>query len=190
MLDHIRKTHTYLARCRTEQEEPREEFVNAICCLFSYGQLASKPVFAANLCVEYLTLALLFIGEMAQQAESRSQVKYGDYFAQLKARILEEVMPFSQNDTSPELRAYYQGQGDAAFFSRLRDFLSQRVSQHASSCQTELSQVQSESVRIRGAAQQRKMELMRQQIQVSSEVQHRLQQEFQEIFAKAKSVIF
>ena len=66
LLDHIRKTHTYLARCRTKQEEPREEFVNAICCLFSYGQLASKPVFAANLCVEYLTLALLFIGEMAQ----------------------------------------------------------------------------------------------------------------------------
>lgn len=66
LLDHIRKTHVYFSKCQGDgrDEMPREEFVNAICCLFSYGQLASKPAFASNLCVEYLTLALLYIGDL------------------------------------------------------------------------------------------------------------------------------
>mmetsp|Transcript_20366 Transcript_20366/g.27537 ORF Transcript_20366/g.27537 Transcript_20366/m.27537 type:complete len:107 (-) Transcript_20366:507-827(-) len=72
LLDHIRKTYAYLESCRAEKVEPREEFVNAICCLFSYGQLASKPSFAANLCVEYLTLALLCTWELARHNSGRS----------------------------------------------------------------------------------------------------------------------
>jgi len=77
-------------------------------------------------------------------------VKYADYFKQLQTRILEEVMPFPQNDTSPELRAYYQGQGDAAFFLRLRDFLTQRVSAHLSTSARELAWVhEAEAVALR-----------------------------------------
>jgi len=40
LLDHIRKTHVYFSKCQEvdgREELPREEFVNAICCLFSYG---------------------------------------------------------------------------------------------------------------------------------------------------------
>ena len=56
-------------------------------------------------------------------------------------------MCFAQNDTSPELRAFYQGQGDAAFFSRLRDYLSQRVSPHLEKCR-QVQEALQEEVRI------------------------------------------
>ena len=86
--------------------EPKEVFINAICSLFSYGQLASKTIFTQNFGVEYLTLVLLIVSEFEQENKAS---KFSVYARELKTRIKKEVMQFSQNDTSPELRAYFEG---------------------------------------------------------------------------------
>ncbi len=67
---------------------------------------------------------LLIVAELKETSQSKATKQYANCVINLKTRIKEEVMCFAQNDTSPELRAFYQGQGDAAFFSRLRDYLS------------------------------------------------------------------
>ena len=46
--------------------KPNKVFIRAICSLFSYGQLASKTIFAENFGVEYLTLVLLELSELSK----------------------------------------------------------------------------------------------------------------------------
>ena len=82
-------------------------FIKATCSLFSYGQLASKTIFAENFGVEYLTLVLLIVSEFEQLYTKI--IKFSAYARELRTRIKEEVMQFCQNDTSPELKAYFEG---------------------------------------------------------------------------------
>lgn len=158
LVDQLRKTYTHI--CDGMRgiggKELNEVYINAICSSFDYGQLASKTIFTTNFGAEYLTLVSLLIGELAE--EFPSNVKYSEYAKQLKARVKVEVMQFSENITSPELSAYYQGEGDTAFFSRLRDFLSHRVSAHMEGKRDALKAVQQESLAQRKAFNDQKFE--------------------------------
>ena len=105
LIDQVRKTYRHICECKTSDVEPNEVFINSICSLFSYGQLASKTIFTTNFGVEYLTLVNLIVAELADEATS--SVKYAEYAKQLKVRIKDDVMQFSENDNSPELSAYF-----------------------------------------------------------------------------------
>jgi hypothetical protein len=72
---------------------------------FSYETLASKPVFADNLCAEYLGLILLTISQPQFDPDAVAQLR-----TDLSSRLLNEVLQFDQNCKDTEslglLRTY------------------------------------------------------------------------------------
>ena len=82
-------------------------------------------MFTKNFGVEYLTLILLIVSELEQRGSSK--VNYAGYAKQLKERIMQDVLQFSDNHTSPELDFYFERKVDDAFVLRLKDLLSKSV---------------------------------------------------------------
>ena len=55
-------------------------------CTFSFETLASKPIFAENLCTEYISLILLLISSPVQDNS------LGEYRRDLRTRLQDEVL--------------------------------------------------------------------------------------------------
>lgn len=91
LIDQIRKTYVEINRCLANSLEPSKVFISAICSLYSYGQLASKTIFAENCGTEYLTLVLLKLSELEKRDRTSH---YRDFARELRSRIIEEVMQF------------------------------------------------------------------------------------------------
>lgn len=79
---------------------------------FSYETLASKPVFADNLCAEYLCLILLTLCQPQFDSEVITKL-----IKDLKTLLLDEVLPFNQNIRDKEslgmLKSYLKAPRDS-----------------------------------------------------------------------------